>query len=664
MRNARSAFRWGFLAVLLCFPAILVSAGTRTWNTDANGLWTDANNWTPLGVPGVFGQSTDDDVVIDRAGVSPVVTLDGEDAFVRSLACTEPLVLQDATLRVRADSSISGAVQAWESQLQAWNGATLTLSNLIDLDNTDLEADGGSTIAAPLMTTWARTGTMPIQWDATDAGTLDLGSLALVNTNSARLTVRALNDSHVNLGGLSTILHNSAGSMTVIADANSSVDLSAVSAWTGGITEIEVGADSTVLWNNPTMLSNTDLTLETDSANLAVLQIAGFRNGDLTVVNATGHDFSNLTDANDSHLVANGGTLFLPGLTRYASLGGGTPVNGFRASNGGTLSAPNLETVHIEYIATEIFAGSGGTVNLQNLSNLDIVSGKVSISAGGEGSVVDLTGLSADPLGFVTIEAREGGTVRLPDRVILGNGASWVRLWGDGTIDTDELVLRGGVAGAELTVSEGARLDADVVAEEGDVRFVWEDRLTLGGDLTVAADGQVKMNVRRYSQTGTSSIEVIGTADLAGTLTLNSRGDYIGWGDRIRVIEADSISGTFDKIDAHISFADSDALSLAVVYEPNAVDVVVAWAGDANLDGKVSLADLSTLAGNWGTTEGGTWETGDLNQDGMVSLADLSILAANWGDGWAAAPAAAVPEPASFVVISLGCLALLMRRRR
>ncbi len=89
-------------------------------------------------------------------------------------------------------------------------------------------------------------------------------------------------------------------------------------------------------------------------------------------------------------------------------------------------------------------------------------------------------------------------------------------------------------------------------------------------------------------------------------------------------------------------------------------------AGDASLDGTVSLADLSALAGNWGSTDA-DWEMGDFNGDGEVSLADLSALAGNWGKsipGSAAGSAGTVPEPASLAVLVMGAAALLRRRRR
>ncbi len=61
------------------------------------------------------------------------------------------------------------------------------------------------------------------------------------------------------------------------------------------------------------------------------------------------------------------------------------------------------------------------------------------------------------------------------------------------------------------------------------------------------------------------------------------------------------------------------------------------WPGDANLDGAVSLGDLSVLAAHYGTVSGMTWADGDFTGDGAVSLADLSILAAYYGQGYGAA---------------------------
>ncbi|MEQ9454856.1 MAG: hypothetical protein RLN76_09735 [Phycisphaeraceae bacterium] len=75
--------------------------------------------------------------------------------------------------------------------------------------------------------------------------------------------------------------------------------------------------------------------------------------------------------------------------------------------------------------------------------------------------------------------------------------------------------------------------------------------------------------------------------------------------------------------------------------------------GDANLDQRIDLIDLSNLAANFGNP--GTYAQGDFNLDGVVDLIDLSFLAANFG--FEATPS--IPEPAA----SLLLLTLLTQRR-
>ncbi|MEQ9460337.1 MAG: hypothetical protein RIG82_05245 [Phycisphaeraceae bacterium] len=77
--------------------------------------------------------------------------------------------------------------------------------------------------------------------------------------------------------------------------------------------------------------------------------------------------------------------------------------------------------------------------------------------------------------------------------------------------------------------------------------------------------------------------------------------------------------------------------------------------GDANLDFKVDLIDLSALASNFDQSVTGFGEA-DFNGDGVVDLIDLSTLASNFGFD-----ATTIPEPVAGVVLLglLGC-----RRRR
>jgi hypothetical protein len=90
--------------------------------------------------------------------------------------------------------------------------------------------------------------------------------------------------------------------------------------------------------------------------------------------------------------------------------------------------------------------------------------------------------------------------------------------------------------------------------------------------------------------------------------------------------------------------------------------------GDANLDGKVDINDLTIVLSNFGQTVGMSWATGDFNGDGRVDVNDLTIVLANFGQalGASAGRMAAVPEPSSLLLVGLGIAALVagVRRRR
>ena len=105
----------------------------------------------------------------------------------------------------------------------------------------------------------------------------------------------------------------------------------------------------------------------------------------------------------------------------------------------------------------------------------------------------------------------------------------------------------------------------------------------------------------------------------------------------------------------NIALANGSVIEAAVVYAPATL-----IPGDVDGDGNADLSDFGIIAFNFGAA-GTNHAHGDLTGEGDVNEDDFAQHAANPA---ASAPAVApVPEPTSLVLIGLGGLALLRRRR-
>jgi hypothetical protein len=85
--------------------------------------------------------------------------------------------------------------------------------------------------------------------------------------------------------------------------------------------------------------------------------------------------------------------------------------------------------------------------------------------------------------------------------------------------------------------------------------------------------------------------------------------------------------------------------------------------GDANRDGTVNGADLDTVLSNYnGTVADDAWSVGDFDGNGTVNGADLNSVLSNYNQVGGAT--AAVPEPDTLALLTMGMVALLAYARR
>ena len=150
------------------------------------------------------------------------------------------------------------------------------------------------------------------------------------------------------------------------------------------------------------------------------------------------------------------------------------------------------------------------------------------------------------------------------------------------------------------------------------------------GGYTLGSSGTLAIELGGTTQgTEFDFVDVVGDLNLAGTLDVSLIDNFAPFfGDRFDILDWDSLTGTFDTV-ALPTLADE-----------------LTW----NLDNLYLTGELVVSL------------QGDINSDGVVDLGDLVILTNSFGNTGTASIASA-PEPSSLVLLGLGSLTLIRRRR-
>ena len=110
--------------------------------------------------------------------------------------------------------------------------------------------------------------------------------------------------------------------------------------------------------------------------------------------------------------------------------------------------------------------------------------------------------------------------------------------------------------------------------------------------------------------------------------------------------------------DGEVGFSDFLSLSASFNSAGNYLD------GDLNCDGMVEFADFLILQSSFGQSPT-EYTDGDFDVDGTVGFSDFLVLSGNYGQGGdIASETAAVPEPASLVMLITFVVFMTLRRRQ
>jgi hypothetical protein len=362
------------------------------------------------------------------------------------------------------------------------------------------------------------------------------------------------------------------------------------------------------------------------------------------------------------------GTDLAPGDHTFASL----MIGGSGTASGGSMTITGLLKIWDSSVSTISFSGVNlGTGGFLSVGSIDY-SSKPSLFQWSAGTLQTTFGLDVSTLGIlgssITLPAGKtlipaGGLNIQPDGVLnLTNGAMIIPPASTATNrgvfnQTGGLLTINGEFLNSATANFGGTQSWGPASVFVNLAGVSTFNSALGptGPVVVITGGSVNFNApmllqsltlndapASFSGGGVSTVKSLaiygsGKLDLANSnMIIDYTGPVGALVDGVRqYLQAGQLTSSAADAAHRLGYADNAPLGLAT-FGGQAVDstsllIEYTYAGDANLDGKVDIADLRMLASHWNQSTA-VWTGGDFNYDGVVNVADLYVLARDWQD--------------------------------
>ena len=199
---------------------------------------------------------------------------------------------------------------------------------------------------------------------------------------------------------------------------------------------------------------------------------------------------------------------------------------------------------------------------------------------------------------------------------------------------------------------------------EGDLRPGFSpDRMTFGGDVYFGPSAWLEIELAGAADGEFDVLDVAGQLTPGGTLqVVLIQGFVPDAGDSFDILDWGTLSaGQFDP-ESLPALVGRKVWSTSDLYNTGAISVIGMIPGDTDEDWDVDATDYANFLAAFGSA--GDWHT-DFNEDGSVDLDDLALMRDYFGTVATSPgnPAATTPEPGTLLLLSLGGLAIVRKRR-